>query len=76
MTETNINPAHKFWFELLTLGDPSIALVSCFVDGRPSTAICHVRPTEGGEYKVSPLWVSATEDMVITDHDGVATTEG
>ena len=74
---TNITQAHRRAFEALT-GDEAgnFCLFSCFVSGRPAAAIAAVTvypPTEEGgepEYVISPLFISITDDMVLTDHDG------
>jgi hypothetical protein len=44
---------------------------SCFVDGRPASAIVAIT-VDDGEYTITPLFVSVTEAMIITDHDGSA----
>ena len=74
---TNITEDHRRAFEALT-GDEAgnFCLFSCFLSGRPAAAIAAVTvcpPTEEGgkpEYVISPLFVSITDDMVLTDHDG------
>ena len=74
---TNITEDHRRAFEALTTGKAgNFYLFSCFLSGRPAAAITAVTvcpPTEdGGEpkYVISPLFVSITDDMVLTDHDG------
>ena len=70
---TNIRPEHISAFEALTSGEhDNFALFSCFLDGKPAVAIVAVAPpeTDGGEYQITPLFVSVTERMVLTDHDG------
>jgi hypothetical protein len=72
---TNIRPDHISAFEALTSGDiRNFALFSCFVNGTPATAIVAVTPPteETGEYLITPLFVSVTADMALTDHQGVA----
>lgn len=70
---TNIHPDHVSAFKALTSGEfRNFALFSCFVNGTPASAIVAVTPPteETGEYVVTPLFVSITLDMVLTDHDG------
>ena len=74
---THITEEHRRAFEALTSGvHDTFALFSCFVGGSPAAAIVAVnrRPSaENGtepEYVVSPLFVSVTPDMKLTDHDG------
>lgn len=71
---TNIRPDHISAFEALTSGDYSnFALFSCFIGGEPAAAIVAVTPPEreGDDYEITPLFVSVTNDMVLTDHEGV-----
>ena len=68
---TNIRPDHISAFEALTSGEHNnFALFSCFIGGQPAAAIVAVTP-EGDDYQITPLFVSVTDDMVLTDHDGV-----
>ncbi len=70
MPMTNITPEHQRAFEALTSGDfQNFALVSCFADGAPAAAICAVN-REGEDYCIHPLFVSVTDTMRLTDHDG------
>ncbi|MCG3269583.1 hypothetical protein [Yoonia sp. I 8.24] len=72
---TNIRPEHVSAFEALTSGDhDNFALFSCFLDCEPVSAIVAVTPPNapGGEYLITPLFVSVTEAMSLTDHDGDA----
>lgn len=67
---TNINTQHKDAFNALTSGKfNNFALFSCFVNGEPATAIVTVNPDESG-VTITPLFVSVTPGMVLTDHDG------
>ena len=67
---TNITPDHQRAFEALTSGEfQNFALFSCFADGVPAAAICAVSE-EGGECRIQPLFVSVTDMMRLTDHDG------
>jgi hypothetical protein len=69
-TLTNITPEHQRAFDALTSGGfQNFALVSCFADGAPAAAICAVNEA-GGEYVINPLFVSVTDTMRLTDHDG------
>lgn len=47
----------------------NFALFSCFVNGAPAAAIVAINQ-DGGEYAITPLFVSVTDGMVLTDHDG------
>ena len=74
---THITDEHQAAFEALTSGEhDNFMLFSCFIDGTPGAAIVAVnrcRPTEDGrepEVTVSPIFVSVTEAMTLTDHDG------
>ena len=74
---TNITEDHRRAFEALTTGKAeNFCLFSCFLSGRPAAAIAAVTvcpPREEGsepEYVISQLFISITEDMVLTDHDG------
>lgn len=70
---TNIRPDHVSAFEALTSGDyQNFALFSCFVNGAPASAIVAITPPtdECGEYLMTPLFVTVTPGMALTDHDG------
>jgi hypothetical protein len=68
---TNITKVHQDAFNALTSGEyNSFALFSCFVDGKPASAIVNVTRAEDGQFIISPLFVSVTPEMVLTDHDG------
>lgn len=47
------------------------ALFSCFVNGQPAAAIVAITQ-DGSEYAITPLFVSVTKDVVLTDHEGCA----
>ena len=69
-TQTNITPCHRNAFNALTSGKYSnFALYSCFVDGAPAAAIVAIN-ADGEDYIVQPLFVSVTETMVLTNHEG------
>ena len=77
MATTNITAAHKRAFEALTNGAyENLCLFSCYVDGKPASAIAAVTVNplgeDGGEaeYLVHPVFVSVTANMHLTDHDG------
>ena len=68
--KTNITRKHKQAFDALSSGKfNNFALVSCFADGNPVAAIAAVTQAEG-DYIISPLFVSVTKQMKLTDHDG------
>lgn len=72
---TNIRPEHVSAFEALTSGDhDNFALFSCILNGQPVSAIVAVTPPNapGGDYLITPLFVSVTDAMSLTDHDGDA----
>jgi hypothetical protein len=67
---TNITSEHRAAFEALTSGDyDNFALFSCFVNGEPAAAIVAVN-RDGDEYRITPLFVSVTGSLDVTDHDG------
>jgi hypothetical protein len=69
---THITRTHRDAFKALTSGQyGNFALFSCFVDGEPAVAIVSVNE-DGPGYVVTPLYVSVTERMTLTDHDGAA----
>ena len=47
----------------------NFALFSCFINDRPGCAIVAVNK-EGKEYNITPLFVSVSQGMTLTDHDG------
>jgi hypothetical protein len=69
--KTNITKSHRDAFEALQKGSfQNFALFSCFVDGQPAAAIVAVS-SMGDDYTVTPLFVSVTAAMNLTDHEGV-----
>ena len=67
---TNITADHRAAFEALTSGDyANFALFSCFVSGEPAAAIAAVN-RDGDGYVVTPLFVSVTPSLTLTDHEG------
>lgn len=70
---TSIRPDHVSAYQALTSGEHgNFALFSCFLNGEPAAAIVAVMPPdcEPDEYQIKPLFVSVTDAMVLTDHDG------
>jgi hypothetical protein len=68
---TNITRQHQDSFEALVSGHyRNFALFSCFVNGEPAAALVAVN-REGDQFTITPLFVSITPGMVLTDHDGV-----
>lgn len=68
---THITDQHVSAFEALTSGEyRNFALFSCRVNGEPAAAIVAVNEADG-EFQITPLFVSVTPDMELTDHDGV-----
>lgn len=71
----NITADHRAAFEALTSGDyVNFALFSCFVNGEPAAAIAAVN-RDGEEYAITPLFVSVTPSLTLTDHDGQPASE-
>lgn len=67
---TNITPDHRALFDAITSGDyGNFALFSCFVNGEPAVAVVAVSE-DGPGYVVTPLFVSVTDGMSLTGHDG------
>ena len=67
---TNITADHCAAFEALTSGDyANFALFSCFANGEPAAAIVAVNRDSDG-YVITPLFVSMTPSLTLTDHDG------
>lgn len=67
---TNITDAHKYAFNALLSGEyDNFALFSCFVNGEPACAIVAVNQGRD-DYIFTPLFVSVTADMALTDHNG------
>lgn len=67
---TNITDAHQHAFEALLSGAyDNFALFSCFVNGAPASAIVAI-DRDDDEYLITPLFVSITPAMTLTDHDG------
>jgi hypothetical protein len=69
---THITPAHREAFEALTSGNyNNFALFSCFVNGDPAVAIVTIH-RDAEEYLLTPLFVSVTDAMLLTDHGAVS----
>jgi hypothetical protein len=72
---TNITADHRAAFEALTSGDyRNFALISCFVNGEPAAVIVAV-DEDGDNYAITPLFVSVTPSLTLTDHDGKPASE-
>ena len=72
---TNITADHRAAFEALVSGDyANFALFSCFVNGEPAAAIVAVN-RDGDGYAMTPLFVSVTPSLSLTDHDGQPASE-
>lgn len=71
---TNINEIHKAAYDFVTQYPDDTALVSCFRNGEPTSAICKITEDEDGSYRIQPMFVVVDASMNITDHDGVQTT--
>ncbi len=72
---TNIRPEHISAFEALTSGQfDNFALFSCFLHEEPVVAIVAIAPrqNENDDFQITPLFVSVTDAMVLTDHEGTA----
>jgi hypothetical protein len=66
---TNITADHRAAFEALISGDyANFALFSCFANGEPAAAIVAVN-RDGDGYAITPLFVSITPSLTLTDHD-------
>lgn len=67
---TNITPDHRAPFDAITSGEyGNFAQFSCFVNGEPAVALVSVNE-DGPGYVVTPLFVSVTNGMSLTDHEG------
>lgn len=67
---TNITAGRRAAFEALLSGDyRNFALFSCFVNGEPGAAIVAVN-RDGDGHAITPLFVSVTPSLTLTDHDG------
>jgi len=72
---TNITADHRAAFEALTSDDyRNFALISCFVNGEPAAVIVAV-DEDGDNYAITPLFVSVTPSLTLTDHDGKPASE-
>jgi len=72
--QTNISAQHREVFDALRNPQfANFALVSCYVNGEPAAAIAAVcpSPNEPDMTLIAPLFVSVTDAMKLTDHDGV-----
>lgn len=71
---TRISDAHKEVFRALTSGKyGNFALLSCLVNGEPGSAIVAVIKNDNDDFlDIYPLFVSVTDKMQLTDHEGNA----
>jgi len=73
---TKITADHRAAFKALTSGDDAnFVLFSCFVNSEPAAAIVAVN-RDGDSYAITPLFVSITPSITLTDHDGQPTSGG
>lgn len=70
--KTNIKVDVQAHFDALVSGKHNnFALFSCFLDGKPTSAICAINlDPNTDEIVIKPLFVAVTDDMNLTDHDG------
>jgi len=67
----NIREAHKGAGEYIRgAAADRVCLYDCRVNGEPAAAICAIQPGPGGTYALSPLFVSITPAMKLTDASG------
>lgn len=67
---THITEHHISAFKALTSGQyANFALFSCHVNGQPAAAIVAVT-RDAEEFTITPLFVSVTDDMILSDHEG------
>lgn len=71
---TNITAAMRNNFNAICEGAP-VALFSCFVDGKPTAAIVGLT-FEGDYVRLTPLFVAVTDEMVLTDAEGIPAIAG
>jgi len=71
MTKTNITPEMSDAFQAMTSGVfNNFCLMSCFMNGEPTSAICVADEAPDGMVRVTPLFVAVTPSMTLTDHEG------
>jgi hypothetical protein len=75
--KTNITEDVKSQFDYLVSGKAQVArdmcLMSCFLDGKPTSAICMVSwDDETREVTIAPVFVAVTDEIMdrLSDHDG------
>lgn len=72
-TKTNITPEISAHFKALSSGQyDNFCLMSCFLNGVPTSAICVANqdPQDPEMVNIVPLFVAITDGMVLTDHEG------
>jgi hypothetical protein len=73
---SNITPGHRLVFKALTSGlSDDFALMSVFVNEQPAAMIVAARE-QHDQIEIMPLFLSITDGMRITDHDGDVIWEG
>ena len=71
---THITDEHRQVMDSLTsTNGEGFCLVSCFCNDVPSVAVCALMEGEGDDIDLHPILIFITDNMVITDHEGVAT---
>jgi hypothetical protein len=69
--KTNITDEHKAMFKSLLNNEDGWCLLSCFISGAPTAAICRAtRNEETDEVLVEPKFIAVSSNMKLTDHDG------
>lgn len=72
---TNITALMQRRFRAITSGAyNNFALMSCFLDGKPTSCIVAVNNDTDGTVSLAPLFVFVTDDILarLTDHEGQA----
>lgn len=69
---TRITPGHGHILNAL-IGDSTsnVALLACRVNDEPAVAIVTIERDDGEEFCITPLFVSVTDGMTLTDHEGL-----
>lgn len=71
---TNITEEHSEMLKAIREAS-NIALFSCYIDGRPGCAIVWITK-EDDLFNITPMFVSITAGMKLTDHYGKNLTTG
>lgn len=64
---THITDNHKRALDWIIECPDNVALVSCFVDGKPTAAIVAVSDDRAGPV-LQALFIAPTDEMVLTEH--------